>query len=363
MVNNTKIAVVLPYGEHFSPTHTGAIGLCRKEYVEHSRFGSQIKVFGGQSLDGHPEVDYTKINIKFGWFSRKTKAYSHAILNTAKDAGVKIIEINNRPIMVHQLAKKTDKKIVLYLHNDPTEMKGAKTAKQRKWLIRHCAAIFCVSEFIKARFLSDTNAHPTHVHVAYPGIKLPTVKLEQKQKLFLYSGRMIEEKGALAFAQALSIVLPQLPDWRGVMIGATTRDSQTAYEQETRAVINALGERAEYRPFSSHQSVMALFQRAHIAVVPSVWDEPFGRTAAEALANGCALICSDRGGLKEITNGAAMRCHEVSAEALAAQMLLLASHQTLRSDFQNKAIARSQVFSIQQSVKHIDQYYQELLAS
>ncbi len=359
MQNIPNIAIVLPYGERFSPAHSGAIGLCRKEYIEHSLFDDQIIVFGGHSEEGHPEVDYTRINIQPKWFEGKTKAYSHAVLKAANEA--EIIEINNRPIMVHHLANKTDKKLVLYLHNDPTKMKGAKTIKQRKWLLKKCAAIFCVSEFIKAKFLSDIDSEADNIHIAYPGINLPSINLDQKQKLFLYSGRMIEEKGALAFAQALSIVLPQLPDWRGLMIGATQRDSHADYEKQTRQTIDALGDRAQYLPFSSHQTVMDLFKQAHIAVVPSVWDEPFGRTAVEALASGCALICSDRGGLKEITQGAAVSLKAVTAEALAAQMLLLAQDATMRQEYQSKAMARAHAFSIQQSTRQIDQYYAQLV--
>ncbi len=34
--------------------------------------------------------------------------------------------------------------------------------------------------------------------------------------------------------------------------------------------------------------------------MPSVWEEPAGRVAAEALANGLPPIVSDRGGLPEI---------------------------------------------------------------
>lgn len=362
MTNKTKIAIVLPYGEHFSPAHSGAIGLCRKEYIEHSQYADQIKVFGGLTKEGHPEVDYTRIKIQPRWFESKTKAYSNAILNAANQADANIIELNNRPVMVDHLVKKTNKKLVLYLHNDPTKMKGAKTAKQRKWLLDNCAAIFCVSEFIKTKFLSGITDTYDNIHIAYPGIKRPKVNLAEKQKLFLYSGRMIQEKGALAFAQALRIVLPKLPDWRGLMIGATERDSHSDYEQQTRQTIDALGSRAQYLPFSSHQTVMDLFGQAHVAVVPSVWDEPFGRTAVEALASGCALICSERGGLKEITQGAAISCESVTAEALAEQMLFLANDVTIRQDYQTMAISRAEAFSIQQSANQIDHYYQQILA-
>jgi glycosyltransferase involved in cell wall biosynthesis len=44
---------------------------------------------------------------------------------------------------------------------------------------------------------------------------------------------------------------------------------------------------------------------ARAVVVPSVWDEPFGRVAAEALAYGRPVITTGRGGLTEVVGDAA----------------------------------------------------------
>ena len=46
-----------------------------------------------------------------------------------------------------------------------------------------------------------------------------------------------------------------------------------------------------------------IFRGTRALLVPSVWDEPFGRVAAEALLNGVPPIVSDRGGLSEAANG------------------------------------------------------------
>jgi glycosyltransferase involved in cell wall biosynthesis len=46
-----------------------------------------------------------------------------------------------------------------------------------------------------------------------------------------------------------------------------------------------------------------IFRGTRALLVPSVWDEPFGRVAAEALLNGVPPIVSDRGGLAEAANG------------------------------------------------------------
>lgn len=42
------------------------------------------------------------------------------------------------------------------------------------------------------------------------------------------------------------------------------------------------------------------YRRADIVAVPSLWEEPFGRTAVEAMACGIPVIASDIGGLKDI---------------------------------------------------------------
>jgi len=48
-----------------------------------------------------------------------------------------------------------------------------------------------------------------------------------------------------------------------------------------------------------HESVIALMRRAAVVVVPSVWPEPFGLVAQEAMAMGTPVVASDIGGLAE----------------------------------------------------------------
>jgi glycosyltransferase involved in cell wall biosynthesis len=45
------------------------------------------------------------------------------------------------------------------------------------------------------------------------------------------------------------------------------------------------------------------FALTRILLVPSIWDEPFGRVAAEAMINGIPAIVSDRGSLPAVLNG------------------------------------------------------------
>ena len=53
-----------------------------------------------------------------------------------------------------------------------------------------------------------------------------------------------------------------------------------------------------------HKKVLTFLNKSEIAVIPSRWEEPFGRTALEASSRGCATIISNRGGLPETTDEA-----------------------------------------------------------
>lgn len=50
----------------------------------------------------------------------------------------------------------------------------------------------------------------------------------------------------------------------------------------------------------NYRSTLEMISKAKMVVVPSIWEEPFGRVALEALSVGTPVIASDRGALPEI---------------------------------------------------------------
>ena len=54
-----------------------------------------------------------------------------------------IIEIHNRPNYVQYL-KNTNKKIILYFHNDPLSMTGSITVKDRIYLLNNIDKIYLI---------------------------------------------------------------------------------------------------------------------------------------------------------------------------------------------------------------------------
>ena len=60
----------------------------------------------------------------------------------------------------------------------------------------------------------------------------------------------------------------------------------------------------EYLPWCSQEDLPELYARADICVVPSLWREPFGITAVEAMAAGKPVVASRVGGLADIVEDA-----------------------------------------------------------
>ena len=72
-----------------------------------------------------------------------------------------------------------------------------------------------------------------------------------------------------------------------------------------------------------------------ISVVPSKWDEPFGRASLEAASRGCAIIRSNKGGLNETTNSSII-LNKLTIDELYKQLDLLIKKPTKLKKLQVK---------------------------
>lgn len=90
-----------------------------------------------------------------------------------------------------------------------------------------------------------------------------------------------------------------------------------------------------YRPLGwmTHAEALALYQAADIAAVPSLWREPFGLVAVEAMAAGLPVVASDTGGLSDIVRPGetGLLVPPGDAEALAAALETLLDDAGLRA--------------------------------
>ena len=84
---------------------------------------------------------------------------------------------------------------------------------------------------------------------------------------------------------------------------------------------------------------------ADIAVVPSIWEEPFGLTVVEAMAAGIPLITTRSGGIPEICdNEAVLVGRDAIVDNLATAIRDLYEHPEKRAQLAAAALARSSQF-------------------
>ncbi len=306
---------MLPPREGFSPGAVGAIGL-----VVHRL----IREAGGDVIGRNVAEPFTDVSFQAatpGFGLSATSRYAAGVLRVLRPMDPDLVEVHNRPEVALSLARHM-KRVVLVLHNDPQGMRGARTPRERAVLLERLAGIVTVSKFLQMRF---GDAPAGAVQVLPNPVDLPPAIHRMRERLILFTGRVVADKGADAFVAACAAALPHLPGWRAELIGA----DRFAPDSKPTPFLKALRPQAEaagiampgYRP---HADSMARLGRASIAVVPSRWDEPFGLTALEAMAHGAALICSPRGGLPEVAGNAALYVDPDEPGALAAAIRALA---------------------------------------
>ena len=134
----------------------------------------------------------------------------------------------------------------------------------------------------------------------------------------LYAGRLRPEKGVAVLAAALPRVLEAVPEARVEVAG----------DGPLEGVLRAAGspERVRFLGRVPPANMAALYRRARVVVVPSLWKENFGLVGPEAMTHGTPVVAADRGGIREWLrdgeNGLAVPPGDASALAEALTRLL-----------------------------------------
>ncbi len=111
-----------------------------------------------------------------------------------------------------------------------------------------------------------------------------------------FAGRLAPEKGLDLLLHAFRRVRERLPEARLVIAGDGPERDAVARQVSALALdghVESLG----HRP---REELDAQLGSAWVQAVPSIWEEPFGLVAAEAMMRGVAVVASDAGGLAEI---------------------------------------------------------------
>ncbi len=291
---NLKIATILPYKENYTSDKASAASLWVAEFYKKSKFKKNIHIYGHTKSKKYLTKNYTNINLKSlkSKFTSTTNEYIKKLTKEILNKKFDLIEIHNRPLILTGLSKKIDKKFFFYFHNDPLSMKGSKTVNERLYILSKVEKLIFVSEWTRNRFFIDLDKKLiTKTEIIYPSVNKQ--KIKNKKKIITYVGKLNYSKGYDLFEKAVTRILDEYPKWKSFSVGDEER--RNIYIQHSNH---------EELGFLSHKKTIDLLNVSEISVVPSRWEEPFGRTALEATSCGCATIISNRGGLPETTENA-----------------------------------------------------------
>jgi glycosyltransferase involved in cell wall biosynthesis len=112
-----------------------------------------------------------------------------------------------------------------------------------------------------------------------------------------------------------------------------------------------------------HEEMASYMRAADIVVVPSLWEEQYGRVAAEAMAVGACVIASCRGALPEILGEAGLPVPSGDVAALRAALSELLQDPDRRRRLGAAAATRAAaVLSLERQADIMEESFRALLA-
>jgi len=277
-----KVSILLPYKENYSPEYPGAVSLFVSQTINLSKYKKDIIVFGNTNFKTKLSNNYINIKLsKVSLFQSQTRYYVNKFVELQKKNKADIIEVHNRPNYL-QYIKKLNCKIVLYFHNDPLQMDGSKSIKERLDLLLICEKIIFNSTWSKNRFIISLNnfySNSPKLEVINQSTDKPYIDFKKKKNIITFVGKLNSDKGYDLFGKAVLKILNKHHDWSSIVIGDEPRE-KIIFKHKN---LNIIG-------FQEHKKVLRILEKTSIAVACSRWEEPFGRTSLEAASRGCAVI-------------------------------------------------------------------------
>ena len=291
-----SIAILLPFKENYSSKLAGAVSLFINDINNKSRFKKRTTIYGSTDEKKYLSKNYINIDIKKNLFKSSNISYVKKFLEIIKKKNTKIIEVHNRPVYVKYIKKKFNNNIFFYFHNDPISMEGSKTLSERLYLINNVDKLFFNSKWSQKRFFlnfKNPKFYLDKTSVCYQSTNKQNVNFKKKEKIISFVWKLNTAKGYDVFGKSILEILDKYRDWRAVVIGDEKREN-IYFKHKSLKILG----------FKNNKYILNFLKKVSISIVPSKWDEPFGRTSLEAASRGSAVIISNKGGLPETSKSA-----------------------------------------------------------
>lgn len=300
---------------------------------------------------------FSKFN-KSPYYDSEIEYFLHKSLRHLRRQHYDCVILENRPGYAMAVRKVTDAPIVLHLHND---LLNKDTFRGRD-IYSLLSKVITVSNYIKG--CVETLGTEIPVETVHNGIDLERFQLKpdaitmvkradlnlrEDDFVVVYSGRLTKEKGIKELLEAF-LMLRNYPSIKLMVMGGSFfgdgAKSIDPFVVELQQLADKMPGKVVFTGFVSYDMVPYYLRLADIAVVPSMWEEPFGLTAIEAMAMNLPLIVTQAGGLPEIVCECSINIpldnHIV--ENIAQSVIKLYGNPSLRENFAIKVYEESRKF-------------------
>ena len=278
-----------------------------------------------------------------------------------------IIIVENRAIFTEYLKKILGNKIILHLHSDSLNIK----TKRAKEIIESCKEIWCVSDFIKKRVEEVIDLG--NAKILYNGVDLEkftkeiTVKekqeflnkynLKEEDKIILYTGRLMPEKGVYELICAFQKLEVTTTDIKLLIVGGP-KDESVNINDFVEKIYKMKSDKIIFTGELSYDDMPIAYNIADIQVVPSIVNEAFGLSVVEGMASSTALIVTNKGGIPEIVENTSIPIIDTEnlTENISVELSKLLSDEELRKRIITQAKTVSEKFSLDNYNNKIDEY-------
>ena len=331
MKHKKEIAILLPNKEDYSLNKAAAASIWVKDYNK-GTIAKKPLIFG---ISSSTPLSKNFINLKKKNFLNNSYFYLLNFINKLSKH-IKVIVIHNRPHFFFILKKKFPKtKFILVFHNDPNTLRGSRSIKEKIYILKNCDKMIFVSQYVKNRFYYNINNFlKTEGRVIYPSSNYYGHNFNKnlkKEKIIVFIGKLNSAKGYNYFGPAVINILNKYKDWRAIVAGNEKRETYNFHHKRLK-ILN----------WVSHKQIINIYKKSSISIVPSIWEEPFGRTAMESSDMGNALITTGKGGLNE-TSFKPIILKKISAESIESEIEKLIKYpnllkKTQKFNYKNKKI-------------------------
>lgn len=282
--------------------------------------------------------------------------YFHKAIQDIKKQHYDIIIFENRPAFSLKLPRDANSKIIYHIHNDLLNVH----IPHAQAIYNKADRIITVSNYITS-CIKTINPQDTKCVTVHNGINIESFNntrtcinreqlgLSHNDFILIFCGRIIPEKGIIPLIQAMHRLKERTNIKLLVLGGASIGDSRnrTSFlekvQRESQGLKNII-----FTGFIEYTKIGQYLQMADVAVLPSLWDEPFGLTCVEALAAGLPLITTKRGGIPEIADDSCailLDCNNFLAQKIADAIIILYNDPEKRLRMSKASLIRSKSFN------------------